>query len=592
MENQYRLAAAGTVATLQTLADLRAYEPTTSGESVLVIEYNAGTLYGGGIFISDITDTATPNDDGVNVRTTGGKLWTRQIGDYNLVNVTHFGAVPDGVTDCVEAVIRMWYWVQQVTASGLADHLNLGIRFPAGRFMLSKFDISNVSGEVSHFRLCGEPVKFGYFATTTLVSDKKNNEYMFKVKARRVEITGIAVDGESSYETGAVNTKGFFRNIVEGGQYLRVSCVTFSNLGGRGLDLLDTLDCKIDQWYASKCHATVIYGAWSGREAGSWDHLTAIELSNFNIQSGYDKPMIDLQRATQCILHNGWIEHTENPGDLSNGEWVINTLSLEGNGKPLACHYARLTIIALNVQGANGLDTSEAGERWLSVYEDGTTHIENYGVNIHGSLSYDYLSNLKSMDNRAESAAWFLLGEIEAGDYTTQVQIQLVASATYNTWTETQTDYTGKTPEGGALLSLQNINGTVNGSWSATGASPIVAAYVEPGSNNMAKIYLKIAAWTGYVKAYITTNAHNRFEAGVHFRFIPAYSKADAATVTDLESKSDSWCFMQHWMGNDQVGFGYNNNHDLLFHAPVSDNKMRVLVNGTPYTLALTPVTE
>ena len=67
---------------------------------------------------------------------------------------------------------------------------------------------------------------------------------------------------------------------------------------------------------------------------------------------------------------------------------------------------------------------------------------------------------------------------------------------------------------------------------------------------------------------------------------------ADAATVTDLESKSDSWCFMQHWMGNDQVGFGYNNNHDLLFHAPVSDNTMSVLVNGTPYTLALTPVTE
>ncbi len=39
--------------------------------------------------------------------------------------------------------------------------------------------------------------------------------------------------------------------------------------------------------------------------------------------------------------------------------------------------------------------------------------------------------------------------------------------------------------------------------------------------------------------AKIYTNAHNRFEAGVHFRFIPAYSKADAAIVADLESKSD-----------------------------------------------------
>lgn len=39
MNNMHSLAAENTITTLQTIADLKAYEPTASGETVLVKEY-------------------------------------------------------------------------------------------------------------------------------------------------------------------------------------------------------------------------------------------------------------------------------------------------------------------------------------------------------------------------------------------------------------------------------------------------------------------------------------------------------------------------------------------------------------------------
>jgi len=388
------------------------------------------------------------------------------------------------------------------------------------------------------------------------------------------------------------NSKGFFKNIIDGGQFVRVSGMNFIRMGGKGLDLMDTLDCKIDQWYASGCHAPVIYATHSDRKEGAWDHVTAIELSNFNVQHGFAAPMIDLQRAEQSLIWNGWIEHCDDPGNISNGQWVIQALNLETNKLPLKCHYSRIISSQLDVQAGPGLDLSEQGEHWLSDYESGQMFIENHGLNITGSLNVDYMTSQYSMDNRTGKPVWFLLGEMEIPEWTAQVQIKLVGSATDYSMSQTQKDFDLKTPEGNAILSLQNTKGVMQGSWYSQGAAPLSRMFIEKVKTNCVRIYLLIPAWTGFVKAFVTTNASDRFAKGVHFRFMKSYSAVDDQKARVLNSAADN-CFHQHWTGNNSVGFGFNHNNELLLHVPhVDNNKMHVRVNGKLYAIALTPVSE
>ncbi|WP_380178996.1 hypothetical protein [Kalamiella sp. sgz302252] len=579
-------------ATVQSIDELRALEPNAHGEIVVVLAYNAGTNCGGGIFIYDMNDKTTAEDFGLNIVTRGGKRWKRYITDLAGVTVVDFGAIPDGKTDCLTAVTRMWNWTRLLDrATNIRIHENVGIRFPAGNFFISKFDLSHIT-EVNRFRLSGAHVDFGYFPNTRLFSDQKNGEYMFSVNARLTYISGLIINGQDN-----TKTKGFFKNALDGGQYLRVSSVHFLNMGGRGLDVLDTLDCKIDQWYASHCSNSVIYGRWSNRAAGSWDHLTAIELSNFNIQSGTKELMIDLPRATQCFIHNGWIEHTEWPGDISNGQWVINGLSLENNTNPMKGHYARIVSTALNVHGRHGIDRSDVGERWLSAYEDGQVYIQNYGVKIEGSLNYQYITSPERMDNRADRETWFKVGEIEIPEWSAVVQMRIIGSAQYLQMPTTQIDHSARTPQGEANIHIQNVNGNLFASWSAVGSCPLTRVALQSTGTGRAEVYVKLARYTGFCIALLTTNSADRYASGVHFRFIKAYTQVTGTEATALDTLSES-VFLQHWEGTERVGFGYNANNELLLRGQVINANttstatqcLRVMVNGRAYAIDLKPI--
>lgn len=575
--------------TVATIEALRTHEPTSPGELSLVIEYDTGYDSGGGIFLYDAADTTSEDDYGVTIVTAGGARWKRLLNDYNDVNVTFFGALADGATDCLEAVNRMWNWSQK-------NYPYIGIKFPAGTFMISKFDISG--SEVSRFRLVGHQVNFGYFPATTLVSDRANNEVMFTVKASHTEISSLIINGETDT---AQNTKGFFKNIATAGQYVRATSLLFNNLGGRGLDMLDTLDCKIDQWYSSKCSGTIIYATWSG--TGSWDHITAIELSNFNVQYQTVNPAIDLQRATQSLIWNGWIEHSAYPGNIANGEWTINALSMEDCANPLVANYAQLILNQINLHGESSIDLTETGDRWtaISEYEMGHVHTENHGISVDGSMSYQYLSGSGKMDNRTESDKWFYLGEVFHSQISVQTKIRLDGSASYNSIPTTQTGYTTRTAEGTAVISLQTLqDGSFVGTWCGEGAAPVTRVALQPGtSSNRIGIFVKVATYTGYCTAQIETNDFDRFTAGVHFRFYPGYRAATAEEIATLEALPDN-CFHQHWSGKNGVGFGFNNDNQLLLAGqtlPVSGFNeatqcLQVYVNNTLYGIELRPLSS
>jgi len=573
--------------TTATIAELRQLEPAAAGDVAVVSEYATGYGSGGGIFVYDATDTTTTDDSGMTIVTAGGARWKRMVNDPNDVNVSFFGARADGTTDCLSAVTAMWNWSQ-------SNYPYIGIQFPAGEFLISKFDITGA--EVTRFRLVGRQVNFGYFPATTLYSDRKNSEAMFTVQARHTEISSLIINGETD---AAQNTKGFFRNITTAGQYMRATSLLFMNMGGRGLDMLDTLDCKIDQWYSSACSGTVIYATWSG--TGSWDHITAVELSNFNVQSQTVNPAIDLQRATQSLIWNGWIEHSAYPGNISNGQWIINALSMETCTNPLEAHYSRTILNQINLQGESSIDSSETGDRWESIseYEMGSVHIENHGVKVDGAMNYQYLSGSGKMDNQSDSDRWFYLGEVFHSQISVQTKIRLDGSGSYNSIPSTQTGYTGRTAEGCAVISLQTLqDGSFIGTWAGEGSLPITRVALQPGSvSNRIAVYVKVAAYTGYCTAQIETNDFDRFSAGVHFRFYPGYREATTEEVATLETLADN-CYHQHWSGRDGVGFGFNNNNQLLLQGqtqPVSGFNdatqcLQVYVNNTLYGIELKPL--
>ncbi len=577
--------------TLNSIGALRALEPNLHGEIAEVLSWQEGTGYGGGIFTYDMSDKSTAEDYGVTIVTAKGARWKRYLAKPSALSVVDFGAIPDGKTDCLDAVTRMWNWSRVPdAATNTLPHENVGVHFPSGHFYISKFDIS--ATEIGRFRLSGNHVNFGYFPTTKLTSDKKEGEYMFTVNARWVSIYGITIDGEDN-----TKNKGFFKNTIQGGQYIRVTGMQFNNMGGRSLDLLDTLDCKIDQWYARRCAGTVVYGRWSDRVAGSWDHITAIELSNFNIQYGTQSEMIDLQRATQCIINNGWIEHTEFPGNISNGQWSIQALNLEDNTHPLKCHYSRIISTMLNVHDGEGMDFSETGARWLSVYEGGQTWIESHGLKLEGSLNYQYITSPDRMDNRRDQETWFKVGEIEVPEWTTQLQMRIVGSSQFAAMGETQTDYTTRTPEGEAKISIQNVNGQFITSWAGEGSCPVTRVMVKNLGSSKAAVFVKIAKFTGFCIALITTNCFDRFSRGVHFRFDKSYTMLSTTEAAALDAETDT-AFKQHWTGVESVGYGYNHNNDLLMRGRVVNTTatgtatecLRVMVNGRAYGIELKPI--
>ena len=603
---QNTVAAAASVIQLRDIAQLRATEPSTAGEVASVLEYTQGTKMGGGVFIYDASDTTTADDGGLNFVTAGRKRWKRVLFDYNAVTVVDFGAVADGKTDCVEAVKRMFAWSQRVLPSA-------GIRFTAGVFSMSTFDIS--ATEINRFKVTGASVNFGYFPTTTLVFNwetKPRGLHFFKVKARYAEVSGFVVKGMSSNsgEDGgtAFNKVGFFANTITGGQFLRVSSMEFRYLGGRALDLIDTLDCKIDQFYARGCQDSIVYARWSDQAQGAWDHSTAIELSNFNLQGGTLKPVLDLPRCTQSFIRNGWIEHSEFAGDLTNGQWVIEGLAIESTANPLKLGYCRATIIQKSIHNQSaGFDYSTDGiEPWALLAEGdrGVMEISDWGAIIQGSLNYDVITSQHHMDNRKDADQWFYVGEFNFSGSSTQIHVRIVGTAQYLSQSETQVDFSNRTPEGAANIYLQaRDNADSIGSWHSEGSSPVVKVHIS-GQGARTKLYVKIAAYTGFSIALVETNGKDRYQAGLCFIFRKSFTACSAEESRTLDA-AKVVAFEQHWIGNKDVGFGYNNNKELLLHGPTFEKAvqnpdgswrtrrfLKVRVNGVERSIELMSATD
>lgn len=526
---------------------LRQTRPLFEGAKVRLKGWYTGAETGGGAFVGSLS--AASDDSGYIASSGKDYHWRRVSDDLNRITLFDFGAVADGKTDSLPAVVAMYNWAQN-------NNQRLTIQFPAGTFFISSFDIADKY--IRFFRLAGAPVNFGYFPATTLVSDGKS-ESLFKINARWVEISNISFDGRCNDRP---NTQGFFHNTCPAGQYFRGSSLRFIDVGGVSLSLIDTLDCKIDQWYASKCTGDVIKATWSLTKKGNWDHSTAIELSNFNVQHCKQGKVLNLPRCTQSIIHNGWIEHCEFPGDISNGQWIVDALSIEGCKNPLIAHFCRFNMRQTNLQSGSWIDNSQVGDEWLNTFERGSTRVESYGIAVDGSIKYNYLTSRFRLENHSDGEKWFQLGNIHTPDVGDSWEIEVFGQSQFSNGTtknplkEVVND---KNTGGSAFITLQRKVRGFEASWHAEGSSPISDVMYTTAQDANTKVFVKLKGWLGAAGVLIKTTAKDRFATGQCARF-----DSHMAADNPPEGEKTQRAANRFSLHNGKAGIGANEQGDLL----------------------------
>ncbi|KAB8307351.1 amylovoran biosynthesis protein AmsF [Erwinia endophytica] len=536
---------------ISSVNELRKTRPLFEGAKVKLSSWHEGREQGGGEFVGSFSPAT---DDGGVTFAGAGFHWRRVVQDFNRLTLFDFGAIDDGKTDTAPAVRAMYNWSRK------ADQ-PICVQFPAGTFLVSGCDFSQE--ETRFFRVSGAMVNFGYFPATTIVSDGKS-DFVFEVNSRWVEIGNLIFNGRADHHP---NEQGFFNNKCPGGQYFRGACLYFKAVGGTSLSLMDTLDCKIDQWYASKCTGDVIKSVWSGQKTGKWDHSTAIELSNFNAQHCSKGMVLNLDRCSQSIIHNGWIEHSENPGNISNGQWIIDALSIETCKNPLIAHNSRLNMRQTNLQAGSWIDNSRAEGAWLSAFEQGSTRVESYGIAVDGSMKYNYLLSRFRLVNNSNQEKWIELGNIFTPEVGDSWEIEIIGQAGFSNGTDQQTleKVVGGAATGGkAMINLQRKTHKFEANWHAEGASPIVDVMIETPYDTDARVYVKLAGWLASAGVLMKSTAKDRFMTGACARF-----DSKMAEVKQPAGANVHRAVQRFTLHNGKAGIGANEQGDVLMQSRV-----------------------
>jgi len=577
-----------TVATSQqplnadTFDDLATLIPAEAGHLALLREYNAGTGFGGGMFIA-VAGSAT-GDKGMIQGVNDDFHWQRYI-DPAQADVTMFGAVADGATDCADAVEAMFNWY---TSSGNIFQ-RIGIQFPAGEFALSS--IPAITTQIPMFRCVGlGHDQLGYNNPTRLWLIGEADSICFDVVARWTEIGNLQIQGDGL--SGDTVIRHFFKNSVTQGQHVRVFNMYIQDVYGRMFQLIDTLDSKFSQVYAQRGHDNLIRVLASGEV--SWDHSTAIEISNSTIQNfradSDQGGVFFIPHCTQAMMWNVWIEFCDYPGNLTNGEWALHSLAMESNTNPLYMGQTRLAQYSCSNANGAGIDiltdksvnniTGEYESQTLSSYEAGQVAIYSHGIYANAAFQSPLHYSGKIYSNSGNgSAVWVRLG-------------YFVGAATAETFTVNIVTRNGfATPnaargglDGNCVITIQNRSAstsTVTWHGQSVGSGILAVRYEKPFTSDTA-LYVQLA---GFSRMGVTahTTGTTRIDAGVH-----TYVNWDMSVIADADLNAIDGLLtplnLNSW-GTTTAGLiadGDNNILDIRTTAIVENNtnKIQIRVNG------------
>ncbi|WP_419963089.1 glycosyl hydrolase family 28-related protein [Pantoea vagans] len=542
---------------VNSFAELRTTVPPKSGEvASLKRYYDKDSSFRGGADFVGFLSTTTLKDDGGTVAVGNGFYWKRTINDPAEVNILHFGAKGDGVTDDTDAFKRMLAWTQSYNAYAKA----MPVRFPGGRFLISPIDISDT--ELPFFGLAGDDIELGSSPRTTIVSDKSASA-VFKVNARKIVIKGICWHGQANAGTvdttlkvtvtpeQCSNVQPFFENTIVGGQIVNIFCFKAQSTGGTVFKLQDTLDSKFDQIYSSSTYSRVFDIGWSNTPKGNWDHSTAIELCNANFQSGYGDATLYMPRVTQGVMRNVWIEHTTNPGDLSDGGWTIDTLNIEDCAAPFNLNNARVVMRQINLQSGAKITNDLAGNKWLSTFEYGYRRDENFGTFMTGSLRAGYYSGYKVVNN-TDTDNWYRLGQLFFPAPNQQWVMELIGKADATTPSGTAGSPVNMPATGKTLINLQRLETVWADAYHMGQPSVLDIRYSRVGTT-YAAVWVKLKANSGETMFNLKTTGPTRFDTGSCSLF-----QSDMSVVTDITKVGTLKPAARFGMHNGLAGIGAN----------------------------------
>ena len=512
-------------------SDLSKTPATSAGQRVTLASWHTGNNAGGGDFVA--VSGTIKDDGGVSCPAGSTGFYWKRLGDASEFDVTMFGAKDDGKTDCMPAIKAMQFWL-----SSKGDPIRRsGIRFPAGSFAVSSWDYSDTV--LSRFRMTGATdAAFGYMASTQLNLIGPANSIAFKVNARRTEITGFVINGQ--YDKDSI-VRHFYKNTVAEGAYVRLSVLDIANMGGRCFEMQDTLDAKFDQFYTSNCYDNIFRVLASNIK--SWTHSTAVEISNFNIQGHMgatdQQSALFIPNCTQSVIWNGWIEHSTFPGNLTLGQWNLQSLSLEDCKNPLYLGQSRFTSTLHSNPGGRGIDvetdmtvnakTGEYETRGVSGYEKGFGHWNTYGMQLNTSLRYEWLAATRKVSNITGNPVWVRIGHVFTPELAQISRIKAIGRGSYNA-----ASASGGSVVAEATIAIQNRQTTDRTvSWSCTpNNTPVLdVKYTQLYARDV-DLYVQIPAYSvvGFV---IETNGPTRYDSGAPFGIT-----WDMAVVSDMAAIS------------------------------------------------------
>ncbi|WP_336513147.1 amylovoran biosynthesis protein AmsF [Duffyella gerundensis] len=550
-----------TMIEVNSFAELRTTKPSASGEIAFLKRYydKDSTFNGGGRFAGFIdTKGKAPADDNgtIAVSSAGDYYWQRIIDDVSTINIFHFGGKrlrgsasfdADNGTVNHDACINMYRWaksfVSPIDDASKSPIRDIGIRFPAGKFIINPVDLTG-EGELPFFNMYGDDCEYGVAPRTIITSDKSANT-VFKVKARRTAIRGIFWDGQATADTtantGAItsamvsNQQPFFQNITIEGQYINVTCFRAENTGNSVFKFIDTLDTRLDQIYSKNTYSRVFDITWSDSTQGNWDHSTAVELTNSNFQYGYGEATLFMPRVGQGLIRNVWIEHTRFPGDLSNGQWIIDALSIESSVNPLKLNYSRVLMRQLSLQSGASIDTERTGSALLSSYEHGWRRDENYGTEMTGSMKAGWYSGHR-VTNNSDTDKWFRVGSFNFRHANQHWHLEFNGKTLRDTATSPTVNPLLSNVCGKTLINFYRGSSSVGGNMHFEGDSGVSDCYLlSTNDGATCEAWVKLKAQSGDVVVNLITTGPTHFDEGQSSLFYPDFTEDK---TLNLENKS------------------------------------------------------
>ncbi len=568
---------------VNSFAELRNTTPSASGEIAALKRYydKDSTFQGGGRFVGflDTAITSGSDDNGtIAVASAGGYYWKRIIDNVEDINIYHFGGKrlrgdssfdSDNGTVNHDACVSMHKWSKGFS-SPVSDTTknpikSVGIRFPVGKFMINPVDLTG-EGELQFFNLYGDDCEYGTSPRTIIVSDQSSST-VFKVQARRTAIRGLFWDGRATADTtantGAItsemvsNQQSFFENITIEGQYVNITCCRVENNGGSAFKLIDTLDTRLDQIYTKNTYGRVFDITWSDSPNGKWDHSTAVELTNSNFQYGFADAMLYMPRMTQGLIRNVWIEHTRFPGDLSNGQWIIDALSIESSVNPLKLNYSRVLIRQLNLQTGGSIDMERTGSSWLSSFEKGWRRDENFGTEMTGSMRAGWYSGYRITNNSTEDK-WFRVGQFNFRYANQHWHLEVNGKTLRDTTTLPTEKPLLSNVCGKTFINLYRGASSVGGNIHFEGDSGVDDCFMLSHNSGLTcEAWIKVKAQSGDVIVNLKTTGPTRFDEGESSLFYSDFTE-DADLDLENTSRVTLSSVMNHHNGS--AGYGYDGN--------------------------------